>query len=231
MTPTPLALIAALALPGCGTQIGTEDELICGLVSSETLTDLTAVPEGFELSPRDTIDALLGSFTGHPFSDEVVDTGPHSSEERFDLETAVALTVSDPGGDVVLERYEESSGDEALAEHCPSVFVVELDYTLEADGLPTFSGAVSTALRDQPEGAHAETADTGGFVEEPPGPTLFDPDDFDTVELHVRFSGRRDVWWPHIRWEAWNTADVEPDGDVSKEGETLLDAEVTPASG
>ena len=80
MTRTLLHIVGTsffVTLGGCaerpdrlGTQIGFEEELRCELVSSETLTDLLAIPDGLARSPRDVIDGLAGAFSGPQLEEE-----------------------------------------------------------------------------------------------------------------------------------------------------------------
>ncbi len=219
MTPTSTwtTILGVGLLTACGTQIGTEDALECLLVSSETLADLDAVPDGFERSPRETVDALLGDFAGFQLGEE----------EDEVLETTASLGVADTGGDVLLERYEPSTDPELLAEHCPPRLVADLAFTLEAEGLPTWTASVATTFYE--DRALVETEGEDGFDGEVPQPTLFDPADYDEVVLSIRLSAGPSTWSPTVRWEAWNLADVAPDGDVAKETEKLLWAELESA--
>jgi len=199
-----------------GTQIGTENQVECVLVSSDEVVDLTAVPEGFSVSPQDALGEAVGTFTGPPLD---------GNEQP--LPGSVSLTVETSGGAVVLARYEidssglssgEASTDPAIA--CPPRYVVDLDFVLEADDLPDFEATLSTAISDQ---AWADTNTEDGFEGGLPAATSFDPNDFEQVEPRVVLSGGvGDSWSVYVDWLAWNPSEAAPDGDVTTLSESLL---------
>lgn len=212
-----LALVSACGIgENPGTQIGTESQLECVLISSDEVVDLTVVPEGFNVSAQDALSSAVGAFTGPPLD---------GSEQP--LPGSVSLTVETSGGAVVLERYEvDSSGlspgdastDPAIA--CPPRFVVDLDFVLQADGLPDFEDTLATGISDQ---AWADTNTEEGFEVALPAPTSFDPNDFEQVEPRVVLSGGvGDSWSVYIDWLAWNPSEAAPDGDVTTLAESLL---------
>ena len=73
----------------------------------------------------------------------------------------------------------------------------------------------------------AESDEEGHFAGALPAPATFDPDDFDTVYAHTVFSGAGGAWWSYVSWLAYNTSEVESDGDVPTTDELLLMASLT----
>ena len=227
MNPTqlfPLALGLGL-LAGCsserpGTQIGVEDSLMCEVLSTEVLTDLDAVPDGFSASPQDLLDGVLGAFSGDQLDEE---EQPNGATAR--------VTVSDPGEAVNLVRYEvvaetDGGNTDDLSHLCPPVLLVDLSFTLEAEGLPDFAALLETRISAEGE-SWAESEEEGHFASALPAPTTFDPDDFDTVYPRTVFSGAGGAWWTYVSWLAYNTSEVESDGDVPTTDELLLMASLT----
>ena len=213
MTYRLITALALIGLSGCqgpwrGTQIGVENMLLCQEVSSEVLTDLDAVPEGFSQSPREVIDALSGSFSG-----------VRLEEEELPTEDEVSLSVADGGGSVTLIRYEPSD-DEVAAEHCPPVYNADLDFSLTSDTLPALQVSLTARLTADGEG-YAQVSNPT-FDESLPEPTTFDPDDFDVVDSEVSFSGSAGSWWAYVSWVAMNPDESEPDADYPQTTELLL---------
>ena len=223
LAPLPLLLMLSGCAPADspGTQVGVEDSFTCETISSVDVQDLTAIPEGFTLSPRAAIDAAVGTFAGPPLDENEQATAG-----------SVQLTVTDVGGTVVLERYQpvflaDDPGDGELNPAlCPPRLFSDLSYTLAADGLPVFAATLETTFTDQ---AWAETSDSTAFDAALPAPTAFDPSSFEEVESRVVLSGGlQSTWWAYIDWRAWNPSEAAPDGDVAITNESLLMAELSP---
>ena len=227
MTRTLLHIVGTsffVTLGGCaerpdrlGTQIGFEEELRCELVSSETLTDLLAIPDGLARSPRDVIDGLAGAFRGPQLEEE-----EESGDQPLEPSDGQAwLTVVDPGGPVTLEHFEGVSHTDGgdVSHLCPPTYTFDLEVILAADGLPTFQSTLSVVHSDE---AWAESHDETSFDAELPAPATFDPDDFDRVESYVRLSSFEGDWWAYVGWEASNPDEAAPDGDLTITAETLL---------
>ena len=219
MSPT----LFSLVLIGCGTSIGSEDQLTCTEISSEVLADLDAELEDFGASPRALIDAVLGHFSGPQLAHE------------WQVEVAGAeawLTVSDPGADVTLVTYESNIEDESsvASDPCPPRLTLTLDGVLAADGLPTFTGPLSGIL-DVEGGVYVDSTDTTAFDSSLPDPPAFDAADFERVEARVKLRTAGDGWSSTLWWELSNPSTAEPDGDHTIEKDTLLYAELTADTG
>lgn len=220
MTRTRLTLLASLVLTaGCaqehpGTQIGSEDELRCELISSDLVTDLTLTPDGFTTSPRDLIDSLVGDFSGPPLDDQEQPTAG-----------TVELAVTDPGGDVTVERFEAAVDDgdgvtaDSLADACPPRYVTTLGFHLESDDLPTFDAVLPVQGNDGLGGASTDPAQFDAAL---PPPTTFALADFPESQQEVDFGGGSGAWWVYVGWEAWDPADAAADGDLPITSELLL---------
>lgn len=226
MTRTLSTLALLTTLSACavgehpGSQIGSEEDFSCTLLSSEVLTDLSAVPDGMSLSPQAAIDGAVGTWQGAALDDQEQPTSG-----------SVTLTVTHAGGAVTLERFEATldpsspeSGTVDSAAHCPARYSSDLVFTLAADGLPAFEATIETTLRDE---AWAETADPAAFASALPAPS-FDPDDFEEVEARVVFSGGVQTdWWAYVDWRGWNPSEAGFDGDVPVTSDLLLSARLT----
>ena len=222
-----LLLTAPLLLTACGigqrtgTQVGTEDALRCVELSSEVPSDLEAVPDGFDGSPRALIDAQLGAFTGPQLDDQEQPTSDSAS-----------LLVEDPESDVLLLRYEAEVdggfGDatDDVGAYCPPALIVDLTFTMQADGIPDFSEVLSTRIGPEGE-TWAQVQDSTGFATALPEPNTFDPSDFDEVYTDVVLSGGYGTWWSYVGWQAYKQAEVESDGDVPITSELLLMAKLS----
>lgn len=193
-----------------GTQIGVGHMLYCEEVSSELLSDLEAIPEGLSLSPLDAIEGLSGTFSG-----------PQGLEEGESAGEDASLITSAASQEVRLIRYEPSDA-EVDPIHCPPNYEVELDFALTADGMPGLQTSLTTRISSEGE-ASAEGVDLE-FDAPLPEPTAFNPDDFDTVESHVRLQGYDASWSVSIYWLAMNLEGVEEGQDVPQWSETLLGA-------
>lgn len=221
-----LLLAAPLLLTACGitqragTQIGVEDQLQCVEISSEVLTDLEAVPDGFDAAPSALIALQTGRFTG-----------PQLDEQESPTAESASLQVAQVEGDVVLRRYEaetddsEGFGTDDLAAHCPPALFLDLSFALQADGISDYSETLSTRLGTEGE-AWAQVQDSTGFDQTLPAPTTFDPADFDVVYTDVVFSGGYGDWWGYVSWEAYKSSEMASDGDVPITNELLVMAKM-----
>ncbi len=109
-----IALIGIGALAACGTQIGAEDEESdCAIVTSNVLSDTSAVPDGFDESVDDALARLTGTFTGTITSHgEEVEYGYATAPPNaLTLGASVTLTVTRAGDDVVLDEYDSDEGE------------------------------------------------------------------------------------------------------------------------
>jgi hypothetical protein len=225
-----LLLTAPLLLTACGitqrsgTQIGVEDALRCVQVSSEVLSDLESVPEGFDGAPSALIAAQVGLFSG-----------PLLDDQEQPTDQVASLSVTQPQGDVVLRRYEAETdadtgmGTDDVAAYCPPALFVELSFSLQAEGIPDYSETLSTRIGPEGE-AWAQVQDSAGFAEALPAPTTFDPDDFDVVYTDVVLSGGNGDWWGYVSWEAYKQSEMAEDGDVPITNELLVMARMVGAS-
>lgn len=222
-----LAALCACTPDRWGTQIGTEDSLTCTLESSETLTDLDALPDDFADSPSTLLAGVAGTYSGEQFDEEEGDTGEDPQGNGLTAD----LVVSNPGGDVVLERYFPALSEDDLAQLddddlvriCPPSLVTTLDYVLTADGLPDLDTSLETRIAN--DGAVAASfSGQGDYADALPSPTTFDPDDFGQVEANTRLRGTASQWSVTVDWTAWNPEDAAPDGDVAKTRELLVQA-------
>ena len=145
-----LGLVAGCSSELPGTQIGVEDGFACEVVSTELLTDLEAVPDGFSASPQDLLDGVLGAFSGDQLDEDEQPDG-----------TTARVTVSDPGDDLSLVRYEvaedSDDGGNDLSHLCPPVLLVDLSFTLEAEGLPDFAAVLETRISTEGESGRSPT--------------------------------------------------------------------------
>ena len=214
ITPTILT-ICAIACKGDtifpGTQVGTEESLFCTLTSSETIYNLNEIPDGLIRSPREVIDSLTGTFFG-----------PQLDENEAPTSDTVTLTVSDPDSIVTVSYY--GSGEEDVdytTDPCPPHYTFELHFTMDADGFPSFDGTLEASYTDDSDGnTWAESFDESLFNAELPAPVTFNPDDWDTVEPHLVFSGAYGYgWYTTLTWLA--TPDV-PEGATSSAGEAEI---------
>jgi len=219
-TPLILTLVATACSEGAerpGTQIGVEEELFCTLLSSETVTDLDEIADGFALSPRDVIDSLTGTYLGQQLNDYEEPTAD-----------AASLTVGDPASPVTVEHYEATDdmdgGD--VAHLCPSQYTFELEVALHADGFPAFEGTIGASYTDDDGGATwARSSDESLFDAELPSPVTFDPDDWDLVEPVVLLSGNGlGDWYTSLSWNAYNPDEVVEGQDYTIENELLFHA-------
>lgn len=218
---TTLLLAAPLLLTACGisqragTQIGVEEEFRCMEVSSTVLTDLDAIPEGFDSAPNALVAAQIGSFSG-----------PQLDAQEQPTAQGASLQVAQVPGEVVLLRYAADSDDAGLstdemAPHCPPALVMDLSFSLQAEGLPDYSEILSTRIGPEGE-AWAQVQDSSGFAEALPAPSAFNPEDFDVVYTDLVLSGGYGDWWGYVSWEAYNSAEMASDGDVPITNELLV---------
>jgi hypothetical protein len=221
-TPLILTLIATACGESAerpGTQIGFEDALSCTLISSETLTDLEEIPDGLNLSPREVIDNITGSYVGQQLNDYEEPTAD-----------AASATVSDPAAVVTVLHYEGFSdmdgGD--VAHLCPSRYAFELEVALHADGFPSFEGTIGANYSDGGDGdpsSWARSSDESLFDDELPSPVTFDPDDWGLVEPVVLLSGNGlGGLYTTLSWNAYNPDEVVEGQDYTREGELLFHA-------
>ncbi len=209
MTRTPTTLLALTLVVACdptgaGTQIGSEDDLHCDVVSTEEITDPHAVPEGFDHAPSTIIGGLTGAFQGAQLDEQEQPTVDQAS-----------LQVVDAGEPIVLTRFTPSGNDGGGPEQlgiCTPVLTVRLDFAMEADGLPAVVASLDAFVRHEGD-VWAESSDPAWFASELPAPTSFDARAFDEVVPSLVFSGLGEAWWATVSWEAWNFDEIEEDGD------------------
>ena len=197
-----------------GTQIGTEDSLYCTMSSTETVNDLDEVPAGLMRSPREVIDSLIGAYAG-----------PQMGEGEIPTSATVSLTVNDPGSVVTVTYY--SGGEEGVdyaADPCPPQYTFELQFTMSADGFPSFDGILDASYTDDSDGnTWAETSDESLFSADLPAPVTFNPDDWDSVDPRLVFSGAYGYGWSAtLSWEAYNSDDVVDGEDYFIQFEILF---------
>ena len=200
-----------------GTQIGTENQLTCSLISSDTLNNLDDIPNGFTRSPREVIDDRIGTYIGGKFDENETPTSD-----------TVSLLVSDPGSVVTVLYY--SGGEENIEYYedpCPPRYLFDLDFSLEADGFPSFIGTLEVSYFADTNGdMMASSYDKSLFTGALPAPVTFDPNDWDVVEPFLYFSTCElcDGWYASLSWEAYNESEVVSGEDYYIENELLFHA-------
>ena len=213
-------LICSLGMTACavdkiflGTQIGTEDSLTCTLESSETLNNLDAVPDGLIRSPRDVIDSLTGIYVG-----------PQMDDTETPTSDAVTLTVNDPSSIVTVQFYEGGDADvEYATDPCPPHYTFELQFTMDADGFPSFDGTIEASYTDDIDGnTWTESFDESLFTADLPAPVTFNSADYSDVEPQLVFSGNEYGWDVYLSWQAYNSDEVVEGQDHSVESEQLF---------
>lgn len=204
-----------------GTQVGTEEQLTCTQISSETLSNLDEIPDGFALSPREVIDGLGGSYTGLQMDENEAPTSE-----------TVSLLVSDPSSIVTVQYYSGGEDDiEYYEDPCPPRYLFELDFTLDADGFPLFNGTVEVNYTANADGdSHSGyTIDESLLNATLPTPVSFNPNDWEVVEpLFWMSSCDSCGWYVALTWEAYNASEVVEGEDYYVENELLFHASLTP---
>jgi hypothetical protein len=220
MKHTTTPFILSLGMTACtvdnvfpGTQIGTEDSLTCTLVLSETLGSLDEIPEGLIRSPRDVIDSLTGTYVG-----------PQMDDNETPTSETVTLAVNDPSSIVTVHFYEGGDADvEYATDPCPPHYTFELQFTMDADGIPSFDGTIEASYRDDSDGnTWAESFDESLFTAALPAPVTFNPTDYTDVEPQLVFSGSEYGWAVYLSWQAYNADEVVEGQDHSVENEQLF---------
>ena len=199
-----------------GTQIGTENQLTCTLTSSDTLPNLDDIPDGFTRSPREVIDDRIGTYAGAQFDENETPTSD-----------TVSLLVSDPGSVVTVQYYSGGEEDiEYYEDPCPPGYLFDLDFTLEADGFPSFIGTLEVSYFANTDGDMSATSyDESLFTGALPTPVTFDPNDWEVVEPHLLMTSCDACgWYVALSWEAYNASEIVEGEDYVRNGELLFQA-------
>lgn len=120
-------------------------------------------------------------------------------------------------------------GEDDPSHLCTPRLVLDLDYQIEADGLPAYAATLDT-LVDTDGAVWAESEDEAGFAEPLPTLITFDPVAFDSLVPRPVLSGADGTWWATVAWVAWNSDEVESDGDVPLTDEVLVHAQMEGAA-
>lgn len=225
--------ITALALVACGnepedTDNGDRIDLIvasfCEETSRETLTDLSATPEGFTSSPEAAIAALAGGFVGKLTTYDAL--GAEASQVDVSADFAVTSVQAVRSTRVT---FDVDGAEVDTGEACAGVY--ELAGTAEvstADGGLDESFPLAMRVDAGSYGVFSvdiDLADVGGTAR----PTSFDPADWDATALHLEGSGDTGAWVGSAWWMASNeyeeggdTGEIEPSGTSETVGTFAL---------